>query len=51
MGMLFAVLSIAVVVVVLGIVAFVVFVEPFVHHTEHFRDSRGRKLGPSPRLD
>ncbi len=51
MGMLFAVLSIALVVVVLGLVAFALFVEPFVGHAERFRDSRGRRLGSSPRLD
>jgi hypothetical protein len=51
MGMLLTVISIAVVVAVLGLVAFVVFVEPFVDHTEHFRDSRGRKMGSSPHLD
>jgi hypothetical protein len=51
MGMLFAVLSIALVVVVLGLVAFALFVEPFVDHAERFRDSRGRRLGSSPRLD
>jgi hypothetical protein len=51
MGVLFTVLSIALVVAVLGVVAFVLFVEPFVGHTEHFRDARGRRLGSSPRLD
>ncbi|MGZ4390684.1 MAG: hypothetical protein ACXVRK_00980 [Gaiellaceae bacterium] len=51
MGMLFTVLSIALVVAVFGVVAFVLFVEPFVDHTERFRDSRGRRLGSSPRLD
>ncbi len=51
MGMLFTVLSIALVVVVLGLVTFVLLVEPFVGHTERFRDSRGRKLGSSPHLD
>lgn len=51
MGMLFTVLSIALVVAVLGVVAYVLFVEPFVHHTECFRDPRGRRLGSSPRLD
>jgi hypothetical protein len=51
MGMLFTFLSIALVVVVLGLVAFVLFVEPFVDHAEHFRDSRGRRLGSSPHLD
>jgi hypothetical protein len=51
MGMLFTVLSIALVVAVLGLVAFVLFVEPFVDHTERFRDLRGGRLGSSPRLD
>jgi hypothetical protein len=51
MGMLFTVLSIALVVAVLGLVAFVLFVEPFIDHDEHFRDPRGRRLGSSPRLD
>lgn len=51
MGMLFTVLSIALVVAVLGVVAYVLLVEPFVEHTERFRDSRGRGLGSSPRLD
>jgi hypothetical protein len=51
MGMLFTVLSIALVVAVLGLVAFVLFVEPFVDHGERFRDLRGRRLGSSPRLD
>jgi len=51
MGGLFTVLSIALVVVVLGLVAFVLLVEPFVDHIERFRDPRGRKLGSSPRLD
>ncbi len=50
MGILFTVLSIALVVAVPGLVAFVLFVEPFVDHAEHFRDSHGRGLGP-PRLD
>jgi type II secretory pathway component PulM len=51
MGMLFTVLSIALVVAVLVVVAYVLFVEPFVDHAERFRDSRGRRLGSSPRLD
>lgn len=51
MGMLFTVLSIALVVVVFGLVAFVLFVEPFADHAERFRDSRGRRLSSSPRLD
>jgi hypothetical protein len=51
MGMLFTVLSIVLVVAVLGLVAYVLFVEPFVDHTERFRDPRGRRLGSSPRLD
>jgi hypothetical protein len=51
MGMLFTILSIAVVVAVLGLVAFLLFGEPFVDHTERFRDSRSRRLGSSPRLD
>ena len=51
MGTMFTIVSIALVVVVLGLVAYVLFVEPFVSHTEQFRDSRGRKLGSSPRLD
>jgi hypothetical protein len=51
MGTLFTVLAIALVVVVLGLVAFVLLVEPFIDHTEHFRDSNGRRLGSSPRLD
>ena len=51
MGMLFTVLSIALVVAVLVVVAFVLFVEPFANHTERFRDPRGRRLGSSPRLD
>jgi hypothetical protein len=51
MGMLFTVLSTALVVAVLGVVAFVLFGEPFVDHAERFRDSRGRSLGSSPHLD
>jgi hypothetical protein len=51
MGMLFTVLSIALVVVVLGLVAFAFFVEPFADHSEHLRDVRGRRLGSSPHLD
>jgi hypothetical protein len=51
MGMLFTVLSIALVVAVLVVVAYVLLVEPFVDHAERFRDSRGRRLGSSPRLD
>lgn len=51
MGMVFTLLSIAVAVAVLGLVAFVLVVEPFVDHSEHFRDPRGRRLGSSPRLD
>jgi hypothetical protein len=51
MGMLFTVLSIALVVVVLGLVAYLFLVEPFADHTEHFRDPRGRRLGSSPHLD
>ena len=51
MGTLFTVLAIALVVAVLGFVAFVLFVEPFVDHVERFRDARGRRLGSSPRLD
>jgi len=51
MGMLFTVLSIALVVAVLGLVAYVLFVEPFVDHTERFRDPGGRRLGSSPHLD
>jgi type II secretory pathway component PulM len=51
MGMLFAVLSIALVVAVLGVVAYVLFVEPFVGHTERFRDPRGKRLDSSPHLD
>lgn len=51
MGMLFTVLSIALVVAVLGLVGFVLFGEPFAYHAERFRDPRGRKLGSSPRLD
>jgi hypothetical protein len=52
MGMVFTVLSIALVVAVLGLVAFVLLVEPFVDHAERFRDPRsGRRLGSSPRLD
>jgi hypothetical protein len=49
--MLFTVLSIALVVAVLVVVAYALFVEPFVDHAERFRDSRGRRLGSSPRLD
>lgn len=49
--MLFTVLSIALVVAVLGLVTFVLFVEPFADHVERFRDSRGRRLGSSPHLD
>jgi hypothetical protein len=51
MGTLFTVLAIALVVAVLGVVAFVLFVEPFVHHAERFRDAGGRRPGSSPRLD
>jgi hypothetical protein len=52
MGIVFTVLSIALVVAVLGLVAFVLLVEPFVDHGERFRDTRsGRRLGSSPRLD
>ena len=51
MGTLFTVLAIALVVVVLGLVAFVLFVAPFVDHAERFRDSGGRRLGSSPHLD
>jgi hypothetical protein len=51
MGMLFTVLAIALVVAVLGLVAFVFVVEPFADHAERFRDPRGRRLGSSPRLD
>jgi hypothetical protein len=52
MGMTFTVVSIALVVAVLGLLAFVLFVEPFVDHTERFRDTHsGRRLGTSPRLD
>jgi hypothetical protein len=51
MGMLFTVLSIALVVAVLALVAFVLFGEPFVDHVERFRDSHGRSLGSSPHLD
>jgi hypothetical protein len=51
MGMLFTVLSIAVVVAVLGLVVFVLLGEPFVEHTERFRDPRGGSLGSSPHLD
>jgi hypothetical protein len=51
MGMIFTVLSIALVGAVLGLVAFVLFIEPFLDHAERFRDSRGRRLGSSPRLD
>jgi hypothetical protein len=51
MGMLFTVLSIALVVAVLGLVAFVLFGEPFVDHAERFRDRRGRRVGSSPHLD
>jgi hypothetical protein len=36
---------------VLGLVAYVLFVEPKADHAEHFRDAGGRKLGSSPRLD
>ena len=46
-----AAVSIALIVSVLGLVAFVFFVEPFADHAERFRDSRGRKVGSSPRLD
>lgn len=51
MGTLFTVLAIALVVVVLGLVAFVLVVEPFVEHAERFRHSGGRRLGSSPHLD
>jgi hypothetical protein len=52
MAIAFTVLSIALVVAVLGLLAFVLLVEPFVGHAERFRDSRsGRRLGSSPRLD
>jgi hypothetical protein len=51
MGTFLTALSIALVVAVLGLVAFVLFVEPLLDHSEHFRDRRGRKLGSSPRLD
>ena len=51
MGMLFTVLSIALVVAVLGLVAFVLFGEPFVDHAERFRDRRGRRVGSSPHID
>ncbi len=50
MDMLFTVITIAVVVVVLGFVAFVLVGEPFVDHRERYRDSQGRKLGSSPHL-
>jgi hypothetical protein len=50
MGMLFTVLSIALVVAVLGMLAFVLLVEPFLDHAEQFRDPRsGQRLGSSPR--
>jgi hypothetical protein len=51
MGMLFTVLSIALVAAVLALVAFVLFGEPFVDHAERFRDPSGRSLGSSPHLD
>lgn len=51
MNTMLTIVSIALVVGVLGLVAFVLFVEPFVDHAERFRDSRGRRLGSSPRLD
>ena len=51
MNTVLTVVSIALVVAVLGSVVFVLFMEPFLEHTERFRDSRGRSLGSSPRLD
>jgi hypothetical protein len=51
MNTVLTVVSIALVVAVLGLVVWVLFIEPFADHTERFRDSRGRKLGSSPRLD
>lgn len=51
MGVLFTVLSIALVVAVLGLIAFVLFVEPTVDHAERFRDPHGRRIGSSPHLD
>lgn len=51
MNTVLTVVSIALVVAVFGVVAFVLVVEPFLDHTERFRDARGRRLGSSPRLD
>jgi hypothetical protein len=51
MGVLFTVLSIALVVAVFGLVAFVLLVEPRLDHAERFRDPRGRRVGSSPHLD
>lgn len=51
MNTVLTVVSIAVIVVVLGLAVFVLVVEPFADHAESFRDSRGRRSGSSPRLD
>ena len=47
-----AVFAIAVVVAILLVVAWGFFeLTPFAHHVEQFRDSHGKRVGSSPRLD
>ena len=47
-----AVFTIAVVVVILLAVMWGLFeLTPFAHHSEQFRDSHGKRVGSSPRLD
>jgi hypothetical protein len=52
MEVLFTVIVIAVVVAILLVPVAALFeMSPFAHHVERYRDSSGRRVGSSPRLD
>lgn len=47
-----AILTIAVVVAILLAGVWALFeLSPFAHHSDHFRDDHGKRIGSSPRLD
>jgi hypothetical protein len=52
MHTLWIIVATAFVLAVLGVVFYAIFIAPFRHHSEQFRDERtGRRLGQSPHLE